>query len=285
MSRKLRVCLLALALAVPQCAFSADKLIALTFDDGPRPYVLFGSEAARPGLLEVLDQQHVNATFFVMGWRLTPKTWGDRRYEKNIGITCVDAVQRLIKHGDEIEDHTYSHVQLDIAERKKGEGWVIEDVEHGARLIEAVSGTRPKYLRPPDWILPDDARRELERRGYHVLTIAASQPVALRDVNSLDYLCAGSRPVHCPKPSLVASVLRQIEQREKRGVYTHILTFHELSTTTAVLPELIQQLKARGYRFVTVKHYMDAVSGSTIMAQRSRSAAQLRRASTAEVSH
>src|SRR5581483_11685448 len=234
MSRKLRVCLLALALAVPQCAFSADKLIALTFDDGPRPYVLFGSEAARPGLLEVLDQQHVNATFFVMGWRLTPKTWGDRRYEKNIGVTCVDAVQRLIKRGHEIEDHTYSHVQLDIAERKKGEGWVIEDVEHGARLIEAVSG---------------------------------------------------SRPVHCPKPSLVASVLRQIEQREKRGVYTHILTFHELSTTTAVLPELIQQLKARGYRFVTVKDYMDAVSGSTIMAQRSRSAAQLRRASTAEVSH
>ena len=25
-------------------AFSADKLIALTFDDGPRPYVLFGTK-------------------------------------------------------------------------------------------------------------------------------------------------------------------------------------------------------------------------------------------------
>src|SRR6185437_10616007 len=26
----------------------ADKLIALTFDDGPRPYVLFGSKGVRP---------------------------------------------------------------------------------------------------------------------------------------------------------------------------------------------------------------------------------------------
>ncbi|MGZ4873284.1 MAG: hypothetical protein ACXVK3_15995, partial [Candidatus Angelobacter sp.] len=29
-------------------ASRADKLIALTFDDGPRPYVLFGSKAVHP---------------------------------------------------------------------------------------------------------------------------------------------------------------------------------------------------------------------------------------------
>jgi folate-dependent phosphoribosylglycinamide formyltransferase PurN len=51
-------------------------------------------------------------------------------------------------------------------------------------------------------------------------------------------------------------VLTQIERREKQGVYTHILAFHELSTTTAVMPELITTLKARGYRFVTLSEYM-----------------------------
>jgi peptidoglycan/xylan/chitin deacetylase (PgdA/CDA1 family) len=231
--------------------------------------VLFGTSTPRParGLVEVLDQEKVNATFFVMGWRLTPRTWGEPRHETNIGITCIDAVQRLVKRGDEIEDHTFSHEQLQIAERKKGEGWVIGDVEHGAQLIQAVSGVRPSYLRPPDWVLPDDARRDLEKRGYHVLTIAASQPIAYRDINSLDYLCAGSHPVNCPKPSLHASVLHQIEQREKKGVYTHILTFHELSTTTAILPELIQDLKGRGYRFVTVRDYMEAIHSSTLAAQ------------------
>jgi len=53
--------------------------------------------------------------------------------------------------------------------------------------------------------------------------------------------------------------LRQIEQREKHGVYTHILAFHELSSTTAMMPELISDLKAKGYRFVTVNEYMQLV--------------------------
>ena len=54
-------------------------------------------------------------------------------------------------------------------------------------------------------------------------------------------------------------MLRQIEQREKHGVYTHILAFHELSTTSAIMPKLIADLKARGYRFVTLSEYMQLV--------------------------
>jgi len=42
-------------------------------------------------------------------------------------------------------------------------------------------------------------------------------------------------------------------------VYTHILAFHELSTTAAAMPELITTLKARGYRFVTLTEYMRLV--------------------------
>ncbi len=249
--------LLALLVSLALPAFAADKLIALTFDDGPRPYVLFGE---KPNLYDVLNQNGVKATFFVMGWRLTPRTWGEPRYEKNIGMTCLDAARRLADHGYEIEDHTYSHMELRTAERKKGQQWVINDVEHGAQVIKAVTGVQPRYVRPPDWVLPDDARRQLEQRGFQVLTISTENPIALRDVNSLDYLCAGAHPKACPKPSLADSVIKQIEQREKKGVYTHILAFHELTTTTAMLPELIGKLKARGYRFVTVSEYMKLVT-------------------------
>ncbi len=242
-------------------AFSGDKLIALTFDDGPRPYVLFGTKGARPapGLLDVLDQNGVKGTFFVVGWRLTPKTWGDRRHEENIGISCIDAAEQVVKRGNELEDHTYSHVELRTAERKKGEQWVLDDVSRGADAIKSITGTRPAYVRPPDWIITDDARHDLEREGFRLLTISSENPMPLRDVNSLDYLCAGNK-VQCPKPSLVDSVLKQVEQREKKGVYTHILAFHELSTTTAIMPELISSLKARGYRFVTVSEYMNLVA-------------------------
>jgi hypothetical protein len=109
-------------------------------------------------------------------------------------------------------------------------------------------------------MLPDDARHEIERRGFRVLTISSENPLALRDVNSADYLCAGAHPTQCPKPSLLDFVTKQIEQREKKGVYTHILAFHELTSTTAVMPQFISQMKARGYRFVTVQEYMRLVA-------------------------
>jgi len=241
-------------------AASADKLVALTFDDGPRPYVLIGSKKDHPvpGLVNVLDDNGVKATFFVVGWRLTPQTWGEKRYEENIGVTCIDAAGELVRHGHELEDHTYSHIELGSAERKRGEQWVLSDVDRGAQAIKAVTGVQPHYVRPPDWIISGDARRDLERKGYHLLTISSENPIALRDVNSLDYLCTRNSAA-CPKPSLADAVLKQVEQREAKGIYTHILAFHELSSTAAVMPQLIASLKARGYRFVTLTEYMSLV--------------------------
>jgi peptidoglycan/xylan/chitin deacetylase (PgdA/CDA1 family) len=257
------------AAAAASSAYPADKLIALTFDDGPRPYVLFGAKEdhSAPGLVRILDQNGVKATFFVVGWRLTPKTWGEPRHEEDIGITCIDAAEQLAKQGHELEDHTFSHLELRRAEKKMGERWVLGDVDRGAQAIKAITGVQPRYLRPPDWIISHDARRDLQREGYHVLTISAENPMALRDVNSLDYLCAGKHPAGCPKPSLVDGVLKQVEQREKRGVYTHILAFHELGSTAAIMPRLITDLKARGYRFVTLTEYMNMVGSNVESSQ------------------
>ena len=78
-------------------------------------------------------------------------------------------------------------------------------------------------------------------------------------MNTLDYQCAGEHPKHCPQPSLAESVERTIAEREKRGITTHILAFHELSTTVKTLETLIPALQARGYRFVTLSEYMQAV--------------------------
>ncbi|HEY7402632.1 MAG TPA: polysaccharide deacetylase family protein [Candidatus Angelobacter sp.] len=246
-------------------ALTATKLIALTFDDGPRPYVLFGSKEAAhpmPGLADVLEKNGVKATFFVVGWRLTPRTWGEPRHEENIGVTCLEAAEQLVRRGHELEDHTYSHLELRSAEKKNGEPWVVHDVDRGAEAIKAVTGALPRYVRPPDWIITSEARRALEHQGYRVLTISSENPMALRDVNSLDYLCAG-KAAGCPRPSLPEAVLKQIEQREKKGTFTHILAFHELSTTVAIMPQLISELKARGYRFVTVSEYMRLVAPSS----------------------
>src|SRR5579864_7139348 len=104
MHRTKHIFLLAFLLLTITPVFSTDKLIALTFDDGPRPYVLFGTkDRPAPGLISVLDANGIKATFFVVGWRLTPGTWGERRSEQNIGITCIDAAEQLIRDGHELE--------------------------------------------------------------------------------------------------------------------------------------------------------------------------------------
>jgi peptidoglycan/xylan/chitin deacetylase (PgdA/CDA1 family) len=263
MKSYLIVAALCLSCAIPALA-SDQKLIALTFDDGPRPYVLYGThlpgKPPTPGLLDLLDKNGIKATFFVMGWRLTPKTWGER-HETNIGVTCIDAAKDEIKRGHEIENHTYGHEELRGFEKRHGAAGALADIDHCTQVIKAATGEQARFIRPPEWILPPDLRLQIEKRGYEVMTISPQNPIAVRDVNSLDYLCAG-KATQCPKPSLADSVLKQIAAREKQGVTTHILAFHELSTTVTTLQTLIPELKARGYKFVRLDEYMRAVGGN-----------------------
>jgi peptidoglycan/xylan/chitin deacetylase (PgdA/CDA1 family) len=252
-----------LCLCLATAAPAADqKLIALTFDDGPRPYILYGytqpGQKPTPGLLDLLDREKLKATFFVMGWRLLPKTYGHRD-EFKTDKTCLDAARDLFHRGHEIEDHSFSHVQFKLFEKQHGSGGVVADVERASELIKGVTGRRADFVRPPNWITWETLNRQLEGRGYRVLSISSENPVAMRDINTADYLCAGGRPVNCPKPSLNAFVLQQIEQRERKGVSTHILAFHELSTTVIALQSLLPELKARGYRFVTMQEYVRLV--------------------------
>lgn len=235
---------------------SNERLVALTFDDGPRPYVLLdnGTSADSPGLLHVLDTHQVKATFFVMGWRLQPGAY-DRDHPTRIKVTYREAAQELIRRGHEIENHTYSHVMLPAAERKYGEGWALADVDRASWLIQDVTGSRPIFVRPPSWVIREQQRRELESHGYHIMSLSGHTAPAVRDVNSEDYFCAGKNLSHCPKPSLEESVFRQIEQRERKGVYTHILVFHELPSSVVSLDRLIPELQQRGYRFVRLDEY------------------------------
>ncbi len=263
MKRWIAAVLLVCLLSLTSTAGAADqKLIALTFDDGPRPYILYGytqpGQKRTPGLLDLLDRENVKATFFVMGWRLLPNTYGNRN-EFKTDKTCLEAARDLFRRGHEIEDHTFSHVQFKLFAKQHGPEGVVGDVDRASALIKGVTGHRAEFVRPPDWITWDGLNHQLESRGYRVLSISSENPLPLRDVNSADYLCAGAHPVQCPRPSLNAFVLQQIEQREKKGVSTHILAFHELSTTVIALETLLPELKARGYRFVTMQEYVRLV--------------------------
>ncbi|NLV39563.1 MAG: polysaccharide deacetylase family protein, partial [Bacteroidales bacterium] len=65
----------------------ADKLVTLTFDDGP-------DEVMTPKVLDVLQKHDIKATFFVIGSKV----------EKFPHIA-----KRIVAEGHTIANHTYSH--------------------------------------------------------------------------------------------------------------------------------------------------------------------------------
>ena len=239
------------------------KLIALTFDDGPKPYVLMGTRSGKgvtsQSLLALLDQQGVKATFFVMGWRLSKNA--DEMCRKVDGGVCRQAAEEEHRRGHEIENHTYGHGDFRLMTKRYGEEWVLNDIDRASLFIQGITGAKPTFLRPPDWTIWPELQKKIEARGYHVMTRSTAVPPALRDVDSEDYFCAGHDLRKCPKPSDYDYVLRHIEQRERQGVDQHILVFHELPQTVELLSRLIPELKKRGYSFVPLRAFMAALQG------------------------
>lgn len=247
--------------ARPFCAASSTKLIALTFDDGPKPYVLLGIRSGKgvpsPSLLDLLDREHVKATFFVMGWRLS--NTADKFCTKIDGAPCREGAEEEHRRGEEIENHTYGHGDFRQMEKRYGDQWILNDIDHCSQIIQGITGTKPRYLRPPDWDIWPALAQKIEARGYHLMTKSRAVPPALRDVDSEDYFCVGNDLSKCPKPSDYDYISHRIEQREREGVYDHILVFHELPQSVVLLSRLIPELKQRGYRFVLLRDYMAAV--------------------------
>lgn len=77
-------------LVLPEEEKTEKKRIALTFDDGPHPIYT-------PQMLELLKEEQVPATFFLLG--------------ENVEL-YGDVVKEIAKEGHLIGNHTYHHVQI-----------------------------------------------------------------------------------------------------------------------------------------------------------------------------
>ena len=102
--------------------YEGQKIVALTFDDGPGPYTA--------ELLDFLQQEDVRATFFVLGTR-------------------VDAYPRLIRRmaaeGHEVGNHSNAHNML----HKMDLVGVRKEMGKCADKIEKLLGYRPSVMRCP----------------------------------------------------------------------------------------------------------------------------------------
>ncbi|MCW5941724.1 MAG: polysaccharide deacetylase family protein [Fimbriimonadaceae bacterium] len=100
-----------------------EKILALTFDDGPHPVLT-------ERLLAILKQADVKATFFVVGKMV-------KQHPR-----LLDAID---KAGMEVGNHTYSHVTL----TKIPELDIETEYRANNDLVRALIGKEMRYCRPP----------------------------------------------------------------------------------------------------------------------------------------
>jgi chitin deacetylase len=102
---------------------TSDRVLALTFDDGPTSEVI-------DEIIDVLAGRQVRATFFVTGAELA---------------AAPEAGRKLVAAGHELGNHTYSHARMVL----KSPAFVQQEIEDTDALIRASGHTGTIYFRPP----------------------------------------------------------------------------------------------------------------------------------------
>jgi len=115
---------------------SSEKVIYLTFDDGPVPEVT-------PLVLDLLDEYNLKATFFCVG----------ENVEKYPGI-----YNEVLKRGHKTGNHTYNHLK----------GVSVSTEEYVANVEKAAKSIESKLFRPPYGRLKSKQRKAL-KAGYEIV--------------------------------------------------------------------------------------------------------------------
>lgn len=103
--------------------FKDKKLVALTFDDGPNYKVT-------DEFLNQLSIRNAKVSFFLVGNRV---------------INQPNLTRTLVEQGHVVGSHGYSHANL----TKLDENALAYEIDESIRVIEANTGVKVKYFRPP----------------------------------------------------------------------------------------------------------------------------------------
>ncbi|MER7373786.1 polysaccharide deacetylase family protein [Streptomyces lanatus] len=180
------------------------KCVALTFDAGPSEH------SAR--LLDILKEEKVPATFFLLG---------KRHIEK-----YPELVERMAAEGHEVANHTWDHKRLTELDADE----IREEIDRPNDEIERLIGRRPTLMRPPQGRTNDTV---------HDICRELGMSEVLWSVTAKDYTTDDSDLIR----------QRVLDQTERDG----IILLHDLyDGTVPAVPGIIDELKERGFVFVTV---------------------------------
>jgi peptidoglycan/xylan/chitin deacetylase (PgdA/CDA1 family) len=166
-------------------------------------------------VLEALAEHCVKATFFPIGKH---------------ALWHPEILKEVAAAGHTIGGHTWSHANLGVV---RG-GQAIEEIEKGFSAVQVALGAPPSpFFRFP---FLKDQKEQLGYLGARNIAIFSS------DLDSFDFKLRKPEDV-------VTSVITKLE-RSGKG----IILLHDFQQATAkAAPELLNQLKAKGYRVVHIR--------------------------------
>ena len=189
-------------LCLPAGAAEQEKLVALTFDDGP-------SGRFTRKLLDGLEERGVKATFLLCGYRMA-------QYPELTRRICGDA--------HEIGLHGYSHTSMQAMCRSD----TVQEIRRTMALLPKDCSV--SFLRPPGGLCSECVQTVAEEFGLSILRWS---------VDPKDWAIDDAA-------AIVRAVLGSVRDGD-------VILMHDMSDSSVEAAlTIIDQLQARGYRFVTV---------------------------------
>ena len=118
-----------------------EKVVALTFDDGPHPKYTVQ-------ILDLLEQYEAKGTFFLVG----------EQAEKNPQV-----VFRMYEDGHEIANHTYTHPFT------KSVPQIMKEIQQTDDTLFSITGHSPKLFRPVEGHYTEQLVEEVVKEGYKIV--------------------------------------------------------------------------------------------------------------------
>ncbi|KAI8336614.1 hypothetical protein BC941DRAFT_397577 [Chlamydoabsidia padenii] len=218
--------LLRRAPAVVHTDCSVPGTFALTFDDGPYNQTW--------DLIKYLNQENIKATFFINGNNFDNIETDSVSTSDGVK-SYLDHLQFMHESGHQIASHTYEHAVLTGLEESE----VVRQMNALSDIIYNKLAIRPRYMRPPTGAYDDTVLEILGNLGYEV---------AIWDIDPRDYEDYDLER----KEQIFSSYLNQ--ETATPPTSNHLSLMHDVHPQTAphLVPWVVQQVRAKGYRFTTV---------------------------------
>ncbi len=190
------------------------KVIYLTFDDGP-------SYKVTNDVLDILKENKINATFFLIGNQIKGKE---------------DVVKRIYNEGNGIGLHTYTHKLNKIY---SSEDAFIKEMIKCRNEINSVIGVSPNIIRFPcgsNTHLNKKYVKRLHDEGFKIYDW---------DLDNTDGLNSRLSP-----DILYRKAIKGSENRQKIILLLHCTDMHK--NTCKALPRIIKYYKSKGFEFKVI---------------------------------